>query len=86
MGAGSATVRELGVVEIGEDVAGRVGYGAHGHGRAVGGQSGGFRAAKRVPDGDALVVEVAEESREGVWAAVRVQQMSCRSANYRPRH
>ena len=81
--------RALEVVEAGEgvrEIEGRVGCGGHAHARAAGGQSGGFRAAERGPGGGALAVAVVEvESREGAWAAVRVQRMSSRSASCRPR-
>ena len=82
--------RALEVVGADEDVreiGGRVGCGDRARARAVGGRSDGFRVTEHGPDGGALAAEAVEvESREGAWAAVRVQQMSCRSASCRPRH
>ena len=82
--------RVLEVVEVDEDVreiGGRVGCGDRARARAVGGQSDGFRGTEHGPDGGALAAEeVVVESREGAWAAVRVQRMSSRSASCRPRH
>jgi len=85
---GSATARASEVVEVDggvREIEGRAGCGGHGHGRAVGGQWGGFRAIEHVLGGGALAVEgVEEESREVAWADVRAQRKSCRSASYRP--
>jgi hypothetical protein len=86
---GSATAHASEVVEADGDVReieGRAGCGDHGHERAAGEQLDGFRATEHVPGGGALIVEgVEEESREGAWVAVRVQQKSCQSVSYRPR-